>query len=71
VTVLELYVLPAIFKNGAFIVQADKEDFRSPAKAIADMDRGGFTAGHFGLAAGADMDFVKITEITGKHMYFS
>jgi hypothetical protein len=71
VAILELDMLPAIFEGGTFIVQADKEHLRPPAKAVTNVDRRRFAAGHRSLAAWADMDFVKIAAITGKHMVSS
>jgi hypothetical protein len=35
------------------------------------MNRRGFAAGHFGVTVGTDMYFIKVAEITGKHIYFS
>jgi hypothetical protein len=64
-------MLPAVFEGRAFIIQADKEYLRSPAQAVTHVNRGCFAAGHRGLATGADMDFVKIAAITGKHMVSS
>jgi hypothetical protein len=71
VAILKLNVLPTIFIGRALIVQADEQNLRSPAQAVADMDRGGLAARHWGLATGADMDFIKVTASTGKHMCFS
>jgi hypothetical protein len=71
VSILELDVLPAVFEGGTFIIQADKQNFRSPAKAVTNVNRGRFAAGHRGLATRTDMDFVKIATITGIHMVSS
>jgi hypothetical protein len=69
--ILEFDVLPTVFKGGAFIIEADEQDFRSPAEAVAYMNGRGFATGHRGIATGADMDFVKVSAIAGKHRYSS
>jgi hypothetical protein len=47
VAILILDVVPAVEKKRAEIVEADEEDFRTPAKSVSDMNWRSLAAGHF------------------------
>jgi hypothetical protein len=66
-SVLVFDMIPAVQKKRTGIVETDKEDLRAPAKAVADMDRRSFTAGHPLRAVGTDMHFVKIIHFICTH----
>ena len=56
---LFLNVLPAIHEQGTLIIQADKEIFRSPAKAVTDMNGRRIAQGEFRLTVRTDVLFLK------------
>jgi hypothetical protein len=53
-----LELLPAFCEDGTVVVEADKQDIRTPSQAITDVKRRGLAAGEAFLAIGAVVFFV-------------
>jgi hypothetical protein len=53
-------VLPAVFEERTFIIEADKIGLGAPSKTVTHMDRGGTAAVHFLIAMGTVMYLIKI-----------
>ncbi len=63
-TVTFLELLPAFAKKGAIVVEADKEQFRTPAQAVANMKSRGLAARKLLPTVGTKMGFLGQAQAT-------
>ena len=67
VAVLALDLFPALYQEGAIVIEADKQHVGTPTQAVADMKLGGLAAIHLGVAVRTGMHFIKKAVIAYKH----